>query len=295
MEAKIIKAMKPDNRSLFSGEVVTTSRILYTPSTFAKSFLIYLQEVGELVAQKPHTSMRSNLSSYLFFIVLDGTGEVEYDGAKYKLKAGDCCFLDCKKPYTHSTTDNLWTLKWVHFYGPISPIYNKYLERGGLTAYNTINFSKFNSILNSIFEVADSDNYIRDMMIHEKLTSLLTLLMSESWNPTNSSTARHNQNVITIKKYLDRNYAEKITLDDLASQFFINKFYLERSFKEQYGIPVITYLNNVRITEAKKLLRFSNDTVGSIANQSGFTDVNYFIRQFKKIEGVSPGEYRKKW
>ena len=133
------------------------------------------------------------------------------------------------------------------------------------------------------------------MLIHEKLTSLLTLLMSESWHPTNTGTPKHQQIIKAIKEYLDRNYAEKISLDGLASMFFINKFYLARSFKEQYGDPVIAYLLNIRITEAKKRLRFSDDTINSIAFQCGFTDANYFVRQFKKIEGVSPGEYRKKW
>jgi len=295
MEEKTIQEAKPDNNPLFLGQVVSTSRILYTPSTFAKSSLIYLQEVGELIAQQPHTSKRSNLSSYLFFIVLNGIGEVEYDGSKYELKAGDCCFLDCKKSYAHSTRKNLWSLKWVHFYGQITPIYDKYLERGGFTVYSTINFSKFYTILTSIFEVAKSDNFIRDMLIHEKLTSLLTLLMSESWHPTNVGAPKHNQNIKNVKEYLDNNYAENINLDGLASQFFINKFYLARSFREQYGVPVIAYLNNVRITEAKKNLRFSNDTVNNVAIQCGFSDANYFIRQFKKIEGMTPGEYRSKW
>lgn len=287
--------MVNENKPLFFGEEVATSRIIYTPSTFAKSSLIYLQEVGELTAKRSHTSKRSNLSSYLFFIVLDGTGEVEYNGMKYELKSGDCCFLDCNKPYSHSTGRTLWTLKWVHFYGSIEPIYDKYIERGGLTVYHTEQFDTFFSLLSDLYKLASSNNYIKDMLIHEKLTSLLTLLMSESWHPANAGTQNHNQNIKNVKDYLDSNYAEKITLDGLASHFFINKFYLERSFKEQYDVPVITYLLNVRITEAKKRLRFSNDTVNSVAIQCGFSDANYFIRQFKKIEGMPPGEYRNKW
>lgn len=287
--------MEEKNNPLFFGEEVATSRILYTPSAFAKSSLIYLQEVGKLTAQRPHTSKRTNLSSYLFFIVLDGTGEVNYNGMKYELNFGDCCFLNCKKPYSHSTGTTLWTLKWVHFYGSIEPIYDKYLERGGFTVYQTEQFDTFSALLSDLYNLASSDNYIRDMLIHEKLTSLLTFLMSESWHPANAYTTKHRQNIKNVKDYLDSNYAEKITLDGIASQFYINKFYLERSFKEQYDVPVITYLLNVRITEAKKRLRFSNDTVNTIAIQCGFTDINYFIRQFKKIEGIPPGEYRNKW
>ena len=104
--------------SLFTGNLVETRRILYTPSAFARSNLIHLQETGTLRAKKPHISRRENLSSYLCFIVLEGSGKLTYENTEYVLNAGDCVFLDCKKPYMHCCSENLWTLKWAHFYGP---------------------------------------------------------------------------------------------------------------------------------------------------------------------------------
>lgn len=62
------------NPTLFDGTLVKSNRIIYTPSDFAKANLIHLQEVGELQAQKPHTSRRKNLSSYLFFYGACGGG-----------------------------------------------------------------------------------------------------------------------------------------------------------------------------------------------------------------------------
>lgn len=116
------------NEYLFHGSLVTTNRILYTPSAFAKSSLLHLQETGVLQAQKPHTSKRKNLMSYLFFIVESGSGTLQYENQDYPLHAGDCIFIDCQKPYAHFTSDqNLWKLHWVHFYGPtMNSIYNKY-------------------------------------------------------------------------------------------------------------------------------------------------------------------------
>ena len=69
---------------------VTTSRILYTPSPFARTSLLHLQEVGSLQAIHPHTSTRTNLTSFLCFVVLSGTGSRTYEGTAYKLSAGDC-------------------------------------------------------------------------------------------------------------------------------------------------------------------------------------------------------------
>lgn len=82
---------------------VTSSRILYTPSTFARTSLLHLQEVGSLQAIHPHTSTRTNLTSFLCFVVLSGNGTLTYEGTTYELSAGDCVFIDCRKESTGSS------------------------------------------------------------------------------------------------------------------------------------------------------------------------------------------------
>ena len=84
---------------------VSSSRIIYTPSTFARTSLLHLQEVGSLQAIHPHTSKRSDLVSFLCFIVLSGEGELSYEGQIYQLSPGDCVFIDCRKAYSHSTSE----------------------------------------------------------------------------------------------------------------------------------------------------------------------------------------------
>ncbi len=273
------------------------NRILYTPSSFAKSNLIHLQEIGQLHAREVHTSHRKNLSSYLFFLVQKGSGTLEYDGQQYELKKGDCVFIDCRKPYSHITSEDLWTLKWAHFYGPnMNSIYEKYAERGGLVCFRAKDPGAYDTLLDSIYEIAASGIYIRDMKLFEKLTSLLTLLMEENQSLSNHTPdSALKRNMQEVKDYLDLHYQEKITLDLLSELFYINKFYLTRIFREQFGITINNYLLQVRITHAKRFLRFSDMTVEKIASECGMSDANYFARMFKKVEGISPGEFRKSW
>lgn len=77
-------------QDLFSDNTpsVESERILYTPSTFARSSLLHLQEVGSLKAISAHTSSRKDLVSFLCFVVLDGCGELAYEGNTYFLKKG---------------------------------------------------------------------------------------------------------------------------------------------------------------------------------------------------------------
>ena len=282
---------------LFDGELVHARRMIYTPSAFAKSNLVHLQEVGQLQARSPHASTRQGLASYLFFVVESGSGTLEYEGETRVLSAGDCVFLDCRRPYRHYTGDDLWQLRWALFYGPnMAAIYKKYRERGGQPSFHPENTAPYTRRLEALYTLAASDNYVRDMQICEGLFALLTLLMQESWHPEIVRTAgTKRQNVQEIKDYLDLHFAEKITLNVLAERFYINKFYLTRVFKDQFGLSVTSYLTQLRITQAKRLLRFTDKSVENVAQECGLNDANYFSRLFKKVEGTTPGEYRRQW
>ncbi len=283
--------------ALFHDSIINPNRIIYTPSTFARTSLIHLQETGTLTAKDPHTSSRKNLTSFLFFVVLSGSGTLEYSGNKYNLSVGDCVFINCVKPYSHRTSDDLWTIKWVHFFGPsLVSIYSKYAERGGQPVFKPSDLSGFLHLLEEINIMASSSDYIRDMRINELLSRLLTLLMEQSWQPAGTlQLSSKKQDLQQVREYLDNHLTERITLDDLSVRFFINKYYLSRTFREQFGIPINAYISQQRVTSAKQLLRYSDMTIEQIASQCGVDDPNYFSRMFKKFEGISPAEYRKSW
>ena len=310
---------------------VTSSRILYTPSTFARTSLLHLQEAGSLQAIHPHTSTRTNLTSFLCFVVLSGNGTLTYEGTTYELSAGDCVFIDCRKAYSHSTGYNagsnntnvnntsgnnintsacesytgnphtnlptsLWSLQWCHFYAPSLPaIYEKYKERGGSPVFHPDSLTSFTTILTDLYSLASSSDYIRDMRINESLSALLTLLMEQSWHPESKTVSRKRLELVEIKNYLDEHYTERIVLDDLAERYYINKYYLTKIFKETYGSTINGYIIAKRITRAKQLLRFTDMTVDEIGNAVGMGDANYFSRTFRKVEGISPSEYRNQW
>lgn len=296
------------NQELFNSQSssVTSSRILYTPSAFARTSLLHLQEVGSLQAIHPHTSTRTNLASFLCFVVIFGTGQLIYEGTTYELTEGDCVFIDCRKAYSHSTgysvlgqdklSTPLWSLQWCHFYAPYLPaIYEKYKERGGSPVFHPASINSITAILSNLYDIASSSDYIRDMRINESLSALLTLLMEQSWHPERKVVSRKRLELLEVKNYLDEHYAERINLDDIADRYYINKYYLTRIFKEAYGSTISSYLLTIRITRAKQLLRFTDMTVDEVGSAVGMGDANYFSRMFRKIEGISPREYRKQW
>jgi len=96
-----------------------------------------------------------------------------------------------------------------------------------------------------------------------------------------------------VKQYVDANYRENITLQDVAGRFFISREYVSRRFKQEFGLNLFEYLERVRIENAKALLTNEAYAIGDIANMVGYPDGRYFSKIFRKLTGMTPREYRK--
>ncbi len=108
-----------------------------------------------------------------------------------------------------------------------------------------------------------------------------------------SGQKRGKRDLSELKQFLDRHFCEKISLDALSSRFFINKFYMTRLFRSQFGMPILQYLLSLRIENAKRLLLSSGESAETIGAKCGFPDANYFSRAFGKAVGISPTEFRR--
>ncbi|MDQ1912653.1 AraC family transcriptional regulator [Paenibacillus sp. GD4] len=100
------------------------------------------------------------------------------------------------------------------------------------------------------------------------------------------------QKVSEITAYIQTNYREALTLEQLAKQFFISPAYLSRIFLKLTGFHISEYIRVVRIREAQKLLRTTRQKVHAVAEQVGFEHISHFNKTFKKVTGVSPLHYR---
>lgn len=95
-------------------------------------------------------------------------------------------------------------------------------------------------------------------------------------------------------KYLNEHYAEKITLTELADKMYVSQWHLSKLLNKQMQKSFSDLLNEIRIREAKKLLKDPSLHVGDVAEKVGFLDLAHFSRVFKKYTGISANEYRNK-
>ena len=114
---------------------------------------------------------------------------------------------------------------------------------------------------------------------------------------SHSAASNHNKNyaVKQIINYLNENYNEKISLEQIAHNMYLSPVYISKIFKEETGESPINYLIKIRLEKARDILLKSNDnSIKSIANQVGYDDVYHFSKLFKKYYGISPLYYRKR-
>ena len=96
-----------------------------------------------------------------------------------------------------------------------------------------------------------------------------------------------------ISTYLEKNYTKAVSLDTIAEDLFMSKYYICRIFKEYTGFTITEYINILRIKKATQLLENSNQSISDVATELGFESASYFERTFKKIMNVTPLKYRK--
>lgn len=100
--------------------------------------------------------------------------------------------------------------------------------------------------------------------------------------------------VLQLKKVIEENYNLGITLELLAKQFHYSPTYISKVFKQQMGCNINKFINKLRMQEAKRLIETTDMKIMAVSEKVGFKDYMYFIKQFRKYYGCTPGSIKKK-
>lgn len=288
----------PKKKQAAKTEVNTASeRVIATPTRFALSNCLYVQEVGRLKSLKPHLSARENLNSYLFLIVLSGEGSVNYRGETHQMSFGNCALIDCRQKYYHiSSREKPWELMWVHFNGYEAAAFYEQFTRinpGGI--FRSSNVYNYKRPLEEILRLNKNHDNMTELLSNKYITDIITQCCLDSQYDMEEPGNTIKNRLSEIREYLNENYTRKILLDELAEEFYVSKFHLSREFKDEYDITIGNYLLNLRIGKAKELLRFTQMPIEEIAAECGISDTSYFTKVFRKSEGMTALDYRHKW
>lgn len=183
------------------------------------------------------------------------------------------------------------------FYDAPYHLFNAYIVRLAFSIIQAANQS-------ILFNTEKSKNFLASSFISEinkaetvegiksRFYALFREIMQRNDNRKN---AKADNMYDKIKEYIDQRYCNpNISITFIASDLNFSPAYFGRLFKKYFGISFVDYLNKKRLEQAIELLLSTNDSIKTIAERVGFTNVTYFYKVFRKALGITPTEYRRK-
>lgn len=138
--------------------------------------------------------------------------------------------------------------------------------------------------------------YILKPITQEKLVSIVEKVIQDERDAEIREHKNYELDMVTkVKRYIIDNYSENITVKGIAEHFSINPNYLSSLFSKETGETITKFINRMRIEEACKILRRSDEPIYNIAFKVGYKDNQYFHRVFKKLKGKIPLDYRNQY
>lgn len=226
------------------------------------------------------------------FYVRDGRGEFLLEDKIYPISKDDLIIVN---PHINHTEISKGTPPLSYFTVGVEGVCFSFNDQ---KEYRIFNCRKKEADLlfyfNSLFQELDKQSEGYEKICNYLLHILILQLQRITDSPFELITAQHpSKECAYIKRYLDSNYSENITLDHLSALSHLNKYYLSHEFTKYYGISPMNYLSRKRIDVCKELLENTDYGISDIAHLVGFSSQSYLSQSFRKSCGMTAGTYRK--
>lgn len=229
---------------------------------------------------------------YLIHVITKGRGVYSARGTEYALKAGSA-FLIHPNEITVYTADRKdpWEYCFFSFSGTMA---KELLPAMGFSGDHLVvpcNAEEIAALIMECTNAIDGCTHIDRFASLEHLFRIITAFSRNTDQPIADEfqTNRYIQKAIA---HIELNYANNITINDLAKSLAIDRSYLYRVFKEAVGMSPKEYLNTYRLNVARSLLEETDHSISQIALSSGFFSFSAFYRSFVQKYGQSPREYQ---
>lgn len=278
--------------------------------------------LGQIRYSEPWIHFSRCINEHVLYVIRDGNMYLQEDGVHYHLKAGDFFILEpglvhvgyqkasCDYYYAHFTHPDMSRAEDDH--AAMALLAEK--RRKSLISYNLDENDPTDSItylpkqfhlsdrelttqLHASVECYDNREEHYKRRVSAQLHNFFLDVAHEHLLSEFHSDSKHMRKSEKIAEqllhYVNQNYSKHLTSHEIEEMFEVNFDYINRVFSKMTGSPIFTYINTIRINNAKQLIATTNLPFSEIAYLVGIEDRYYFSKVFRKTTGVSPMEYYK--
>lgn len=275
--------------------------ILRSPSTLSTAFRIVC---GEMIIDDEWNVHSEVLIAY----VMEGSLAIETATSAYGLRKGDIYFISPNQKYRVSNNEGARVeVLMLNLSNPGS-VTQEYVPQSiirGLSTGNCTNFAKISpgdpkydelfSDFNCVINAENEKFEYFHLLIHGKMYNIFFILFSVGYIKIFDieTQGKKYRALRRITEFVNENFSEPITLDMIANETGLSRYYISHLFKELMNTTFIGYLNELRLSRAAMLLTTTDIPVIEIAGMSGFNNISNFNRAFKMYYDTTPSKYRR--
>ena len=236
----------------------------------------------------PHTHNHMEL-----FFIVGGKGQFLIDDQLYPVDVNTLVMINPNVTHTEVSL-NAQPLEYIVLGIDGIELATSNTSNGQFSILNHYESMEISSCLRNILREMEQKNpgyedvcqaYMEILIIRLMRTTALAV-------PAEPQTVSTNRQCAAVRRYIDLHFKEPLTLEQLAEEGHMNKFYLSHAFKKEYGLSPINYMISKRIEESKYLLAETDLSMSQIAQLLGFSSLSYFSQVFHRTQDISPKEYR---
>lgn len=232
--------------------------------------------------------------NYIIHFILDGKGIYQTAGKKYELQAGQGFLIEPEALSFYQADGKApWTYIWVGFGGTRA---QEYVRDIGLNSsrltFQSEHGSELKHIVSSMMKLKNptlANQYRRQSLLYE----FFAVLTADTVINESETADRENIYITHAVNFIRNNYVDNIRITDIADYICVSRSYLYKLFEKNMQMSPQEFLTCYRLSRAKELLIVTTLSVDEIAASCGYRDFRVFSRQFKKLTGQSPSEYRR--
>ncbi|MCI9643348.1 MAG: AraC family transcriptional regulator [Oscillibacter sp.] len=273
------------------------SYVLHLQKQYQKFSDFYLCYCGHARCEPLHSYGPAVRPNYLLHYILEGSGVYHVEDQEFSLQKGEGFLIEPnKQTFYQASEEDPWTYLWIGFDGAKcgSCLRSLGLGEGRLT-FRCEDGGELLKLVESMLAYNKSDTEA-DFMLQSLLCRFFACLAKGiSREPERRLTKRERENLYIHQamEYIRNNYANGITVADVASYVALNRSYLFTLFRRVLGVSPQECLAQFRLTRAKEQLTLTDASVANIAMSCGYQDPQVFSKAFKQQFGITPVKYRK--